>query len=129
MAGRANNAGHIGIGIDGGRWQAHRLAVAFMEGGLSGDVEIDHIDQDKQNNSYENLRKANRQQNGSNRSAPKNNSSGLKGVHYVKKTGKWEGYVHHQYKKYYVGTFDGKESCAIAVSNKRRELHGDFSCD
>lgn len=127
VAGRVNNAGHVGIGLFGERWQAHRLAIAFVEGSLGGDLEVDHKDQDKQNNSYENLRLATRQENSFNRGCPKHNSSGMKGVSFHQGSGKWEGYVHLNGKKHYLGLFENKAECEKAVSDRRYELHGEFS--
>lgn len=125
-AGRVNSSGHIGIGIFGERWQAHRLAIAFVEGYLNGDLEVDHKDQNPKNNRYDNLRVATRQQNSFNRGTPNHNSSGLKGVSFHQGSGKWEGYVHLNGKKYYLGLFEDKETCEKAVTEKRKELHGEF---
>lgn len=126
-AGRVNSAGHIGIGFGGERWQAHRLAVAFMEGSLSGELEIDHKDQDKANNRYSNLRAATKQQNSCNRGYPKSNTSGVKGMSYNTNAGKWEGYVHFNYRKYYLGLFTSEDECKEAIQLKREELHKEFS--
>lgn len=126
-AGRINNAGHIGIGFEGSRWQAHRLAVAFIEGSLSGELEIDHKDQNKINNRYMNLRKATKQQNSCNRGSPRNNTSGVKGMSFNINAGKWEGYVHFNSKKYYLGLFTLEEDCKEAIQLKRKELHKEFA--
>jgi len=125
-AGRIS-AGYVGISFRGERWQAHRLAVAFVEGSLSGEFEVDHIDQDRSNNRYCNLRLSTRKQNSCNRGYPKHNTSGFKGMSFNSNAGKWEGYVHFNYKKYYLGLFLSEEDCKEAITRKREELHKEFA--
>lgn len=126
-AGRVNSAGHIGIGFNGSRWQAHRLAWAYVHGPLKGDVEIDHRDEVKTNNAIGNLRLASKQENSCNRGKNVNNTAGFKGVSYNQNSGKWEAYVNSNGKKYYLGLHDTPELAANSCSEKRKELHGEFA--
>ena len=50
---------------------------------------VDHIDGNSSNNCIENLRDANKAQNGWNSKLNKNNSSGIRGVSWNKQTKKW----------------------------------------
>lgn len=58
---------------------AHRLAVLYMTGEWPSDA-VDHRDLNGTNNRWDNLRPANKSQNGGNRLPSKNNRSGFKGV-------------------------------------------------
>lgn len=56
---------------------------------------IDHINQDKTDNRYENLRNCDQKVNQHNRRGPKDkdNTSGRRGVSWDKEKGKWEAYI------------------------------------
>lgn len=100
--------GYIGINIHGDRFQAHRLAVAFVEGSLSGDIEIDHIDRDRENNAYSNLRKTDRTCNMHNLGVRVNNKTGYRGVHFNK--GKYDASITVNSRKIHLGRFETFES-------------------
>lgn len=102
LAGRLSN-GYVGIGISGNRWQAHRLAVAFVDGSLSGGVEIDHEDHDRSNNRISNLRKVSRTDNSRNFTLVRNNKSGVMGVHLHK--GMYDASITINYQKFHIGRF------------------------
>lgn len=68
-----------------------------------------------------------RSQNNHNQPRRKTNKSGVKGVCWMKKTGKWHGQVCLNYKVHHVGLFDDLEEASIAVRAKREELHGSFA--
>lgn len=127
LAGRINNAGHLGISFNGVRYQAHRLAWGFTYGEVPEDMEIDHKDEDKLNNRISNLRLATKKQNSCNRGAPSNNTSGLKGVAFHKAANKWEAYVNHLGVKYYLGLFETPEEAGAVAAKRRDELHGEYS--
>ncbi len=75
----------------------HRLIMGAAEG-----TEIDHINRDKKDNRKSNLRFATRGLNTINRGLRKDNKSGVVGVSYSKKSGRWQ--VRVQDKHY--GWFD-----------------------
>lgn len=127
MAGRINNAGHLGVGIDGKRYQVHRLVWCMHNGPIPDGFEIDHVDEDKTNNRLGNLRLASRSQNMSNVSSHAHNTSGVKGISFNRAAGKWEAYVHFNYKKYNLGLFENKENAEKEVRIKRDELHKEFA--
>jgi hypothetical protein len=71
----------------------------------------DHINQNKLDNRRNNLRTVNKSQNGFNRPAPSNNTSGVKGVYWTPETRKWRATIKVNYKKYHLGYFlDLKEA-------------------
>ena len=65
----------------------HRLAFVFMEGRLPAGV--DHLDGDKRNNRWVNLDEKVSAGNNLNKSLHKNNTSGVCGVSWSTKKGKW----------------------------------------
>lgn len=100
----------------------HRLILNAPSG-----VQVDHIDGDGLNNTRANLRFATAQQNGWNRPAPRTNTSGYKGVHWVKKDKKWTATIRINGKTYGLGYHDSPEEAAHAYDRAARELHGEFA--
>jgi hypothetical protein len=67
----------------------HRLvAIHFVDNPDESDI-VDHIDRDRQNNNSNNLRWTNKQINSLNSSFSSRNTSGCKGITYLKKNDKW----------------------------------------
>lgn len=66
---------------------------------------FDHKDRNPLNNRKFNLRAATRSENNQNRSMNKNNTSGIKGVHWHKKQCKWHAYITLNYKRIHLGSF------------------------
>lgn len=68
----------------------------------------DHEDRNPLNNRKYNLRPATRSENGQNSSVPKNNTSGIIGVHWHKGQCKWHAYIKINYKRIHLGSFNNK---------------------
>ena len=80
VAGNINiSTGYYVIAINYRDYQAHRLAWFYMTGKWPND-QIDHIDQNKLNNRWDNLREATPQQNNRNVPVRKNSTTGITGV-------------------------------------------------
>jgi hypothetical protein len=86
-------------------------------------AQIDHRDQNKQNDRWNNLREATPSQNGTN--YPSRNKYGHKGVGFA--GGKWHARISVLGSRKYVGWFDTKEQASEAYANAARELHGEFA--
>lgn len=95
----------------------HRYVMNAKEGEL-----IDHINGDKLNNRKSNLRPVNKSQNAMNSKIPINNTSGVKGVYWDKRSNKWESAIHINGKKKSLGYFKDKEE-AIRI---RKQAEKDF---
>ena len=80
-------------------------------------VQIDHINQEKQDNRFENLRLASNSMNMQNRGVQRNNMSGIKNVSWHRETQKWRADVKRNGKKHYLGVFATKEEAALAVQS------------
>lgn len=75
---------------------------------------VDHIDQNKTNNVFSNLRLATYSQNGMNRDATKSNKLGMKGVCFDAKVGKYKASIRVNGKHKHLGYFDNPD-CAFAA--------------
>ena len=123
VAGRVNN-GYREIGIKNIRYLAHRLAWLYVHGEWP-QHQIDHIDGDKLNNLIANLRLATNSQNGANRGAPADNTSGYKGVSRAKQ--RWRAVISVKGRYRHLGTFGTAEEAYAAYCKAARELHGEFA--
>jgi len=120
-AGSLRNDGYIYVMFDGQRALAHRFAWLYMTGEWPTQ-EIDHIDGDKANNAFANLRQVSRRVNTENkRKARKNNTTGLLGV--SRKGTRFVAAIMHRGNKTYLGVFDTAEAAHMAYVKEKRRIH------
>lgn len=117
------DTGYVRIGLFGKRILAHRLAWLYMTGSLPKE-QIDHIDGNRANNKWDNLREANNAQNNRNGGLRVNNTSGFKGVYFNQ--GKWRAQITVDYKVKYLGTFSSAEEGHLAYIAASKKYHGEF---
>ena len=86
--------------------------------------QIDHIDGNRTNNRFENLRGANALESARNRTVHKNNKLGLKGV--TKRGNTYISRMYNQGKDAYIGTFKTAEEASEAYERKSKEIYGKF---
>lgn len=84
---------------------------------------IDHIDRNKLNNNPENLRAVSRSANKINSDISPRNTSGVKGVCWNKKRGKWHSYIVLQGKTFDLGHFYEKEDAINARVLAEKTFH------
>lgn len=115
---------YIFISLDSKLYKAHRLAWLYVYGKWP-DMELDHIDGNKKNNSILNLRDVDRKTNSTNeRVARKSNlSSGLLGVTWDKVNKKWVSQIMVNGKNKKIGRFATKEQAHLAYLEEKRKLH------
>lgn len=107
-------------------YRAHRLAWFYMTGTWPYG-EIDHINGDRQDNRFANLRACTHIQNNHNQTVRRNNSSGVKGVYWSKSLRKWRGQVCLNYRIHHTPAFESIEDAAEAVRLLREQLHGEYA--
>lgn len=105
--------------------KAHRV-VWFLHHGTLPDL-IDHRDAITSNNVVKNLREANEIQNHANSKKHKDNSSGVKGISWDKRTNSWIAKCCLNYKQYTIGRFKDLDAAIEALVAKRNELHKEFA--
>lgn len=115
------------IEIYGVRWQEHRLAFLYMTGDVPG--MIDHMDGNPSNNAWDNLQASSYAENSKNRAMSRNNTSGVNGVSWHKRIGKWAANVRLDSKLKHLGYFvDFDEAARVAQSardgNEFSSRHG-----
>jgi hypothetical protein len=104
----------------------HRLVAIHFIPNPYNKLYVDHIDNNPQNNSINNLRWCTQQENQQNKKIKINNTSGFKGVHYCKSHNKWKAEIGHNYKNIRLGYFEKVEDAIIARYNKAKEIQGEF---
>jgi len=114
VVGDVKAQGYRYIGVCGDRHRAHRLAFLYMTGAFPTE-QVDHIDGDRDNNRWANLREANNAENARNMRLKKNNSSGICGVsRLVRKTEKWRARITVSGSERHLGVFDSLEKAIAA---------------
>lgn len=123
-AGHLNDCGYIIIRIFGRSIRAHRLAWYWITGKFPA-VGIDHIDQDRANNTWSNLREATHTVNARNMRLRNTNTSGVCGVHFFKRTGKWQASIRVSMKSIHLGMFSKKKDAIDArkAAEKKYGFH------
>jgi hypothetical protein len=124
-AGRLSWQGYWETGINGKKYGNHRL-IFLMKNGYLPSL-IDHIDGNPKNNLIENLREATYEQNNHNAKLHIGNTSGVKGVHWHKRSKKWLARVGVSGRRTHVGYYSTIEEASKAVQEAREKLHGEFA--
>lgn len=120
--GTVTRYGYVYLKIDGHGFMAHRLAWLYMTGNWpNGD--IDHINGDRADNRWSNLREATRKQNAAN--SKKRKSHGIKGVHLI--SGKWVALIYRNGRNERLGSFDTMEEAAAARRVAAEQIDGAFA--
>ena len=122
----AVSGGYRRIKIDCRLYAAHRLAWLYQTRSWPPDM-IDHIDGNKLNNRFRNLREATRSENNSNSKRPANNSSGFKGVSYRKQVGRWTAQITVNNKRSHIGYFNTPEAAHAAYVRAAKQSRGEFA--
>jgi hypothetical protein len=118
------NDGYVLIGLDGVRYRAHRLAWLYMTGEWpTPGFEVDHINRNRSDNRFANLRLANRSQNLVNSKTYTNNTSGFRGVSFHRASGLWKAVACD----HYLGYFKTKEEAYFAYCRAMAKLHPGFT--
>lgn len=118
------NTRYFSVFVCGKTVYLHKIIFEMFNGDYSG--EVDHKDTDTYNNLKENLRPATHQANTQNVGLRQDNSSGIKGVHFNKVTGKYVAQTTEVGKRKYLGSFNTAEEAGAAYVAAASILHGEF---
>ena len=98
-------AGYLSSSIDGKVYKSHRLAFLYMTGSFPLE-QVDHINQVKHDNRWENLRDVTAGENLKNQSMQRRNTSGCTGVRWDEARQKWNAQISADGKMKWLGRFD-----------------------
>lgn len=118
----ANSHGYLVSTILGRLYTAHRVAWCIMEGQWPF-LQVDHINGDRKDNRWSNLRAASNSTNHKNQKMPRTNTSGTVGIHQDKRTGSWVAQIYDNGRRINLGTFADKQH-AIAARLKAEMQFG-----
>lgn len=118
VAGTVHYLGYRQVKVDGTIYRVHRLIWKLVTGEDPGNLSVDHIDGNKLNNAWENLRLANAFQ-------QQMNKPGVKGVHKLNriKKDRWVACFRHKQ----LGIFDTEEEARNAYLTAYKEAAGEFA--
>ena len=119
------NTGYLMARVDGDAWNLHKIIYEMHHGDT--DSAIDHKNRNKSDNAIDNLRLATKSQNEANTEKRSTNSSGYKGVYWLKNAKKWRAKIDYNKKQIHIGLFVDKHDAAKAYNEKARELHGEYA--
>lgn len=122
VAGSINKTGYWHLRIDGGTYQAHRVAWLYQFGKWPAS-DIDHINRTKNDNRIANLREITASQNQQNTGARKNNPTGFKGVSLHKQRNQWRAQIRVNNRNKYLGLFKSPEDAFAAYQAEAAKHH------
>jgi hypothetical protein len=116
-------SGYLRVQVGLRKYLVARLAWLWMTGHWPKD-DVDHVDLDRSNNRWGNLRDATRSQNVANSGRRANNKSGFKGVTF--KNDRWRATIVVAGRCLHLGYFQTPEEAHEAYRTASQQLHGEF---
>ena len=123
---RASKSKYPMISFNGNSYLAHRIAWV-LKTKKNPELDIDHINGDKWDNRWSNLRVATTSQNCQNKPIHTKSKSGVKGVCFHKLTGKWFAQIKINGKHVFRKLFNTIEEAEIEIKKQRLIYHKEFS--
>jgi len=124
---RLHPNGYFRVNVDKEGFLAHRIIWKLITGQEPSNVDIDHIDGVRNNNSWHNLRLASRSQNLSNCKRHRDNSSGYKGVHWDKKNRLWVASIYVRGVYHFLGRYASAGQAHNAYVEAANNLNGEYA--
>ena len=121
VAGRIANNGYADICIHYKRFGAHRLAWLYVTG--QWPVEIDHINGDRADNRFENLRNCTHIENCQNYGVRASNKSGFTGASLHRKSGLWRASIRANGRVKHLGVHKTPQEAHEAYLAAKRKFH------
>jgi hypothetical protein len=126
MAGSRQSRGYWHIKINRRLYMAHRLAWLYVTGEWPiGHIE--HVNGNRSDNRFANLRVATNSENAWNSRICVNNACGYKGVHYKKRLKKFVAQINVDGRVYHLGVFKTATEAHAAYCKAAKEYFGEFA--
>jgi hypothetical protein len=122
QAGYLRPTGYVIITLNYKRYRAHRLAWLYMYGVWPKD-QLDHINRVSHNNRIANLREVSNSENQQNSGIQTNNTSGHKGVSWIKGRRKWHAKIRLNNNFIHLGIFINLDDAVAARKQAEEQLH------
>ena len=119
-------AGYSTLSICKRPYYQHRLAFLYMTGSWPS-AQVDHIDRDKRNNAWSNLRPASQSENCRNTGPNSRSQLGIKGVSYLARTKRFSAKIFISGKNKHLGYFATAVEAQDAYLTRATELFGPFA--
>jgi hypothetical protein len=126
-AGYKNKRGYIEIRYNHKTYNAHRIAWYLQTGHDPQVMKIDHINNERSDNRFSNLRLATEKQNARNRKKGEGVTSKYKGVHWYKRHQKWRASIGHAGGCIHLGYFEDEYEAHLAYCRAALRLQGEFA--
>ena len=117
---------YVSVSLNGSRYLAQRLIWLVVTGEWPS-TDVDHVNGDKRDNRFNNLRLATRSQNNGNSGIKKSNASGVKGVHWGAKHDKWRASISEHGKIINLGRYDCIAAASFAYQIAADKHFGEFA--
>jgi HNH endonuclease len=125
VAGDIDRLGYRRINVNGSRYRAHRLAWLYITG--EWPAGLDHVNGNRSDNRWCNLREATQSQNNANTPMREDNTSGFKGVSWNKHACKWDSRIHVNDRQLFLGLFATPERAFLEYCFAAWRHFGDFA--
>ncbi len=120
------STGYKKVYINGRHYYIHRIAWLIVTGKWPVH-EIDHINCNKADNRWHNMREANHCENARNRGGDPRNITGIKGVHWRKRANRWTSSIRVNKKLIHLGYFNSPKEAHNAYRNAAEKFHKKFA--
>ena len=121
-AGNLHNTGYLQVMYKGKCYQVHVIIYEMHYGPIPSGMIIDHDDRNRTNNYPGNLKLTNHAGNMRNKSMDKRNTSGVTGVRWYEKLGKWSARISVNGKLKHLGYFDTIKEASAARERAKKLL-------
>lgn len=119
-----NLNGYKAVKLGGKIYYTHRLAFLYVTGDMP--KYVDHINGDRADNRWDNLRVATVTENNRNRTVTKKSQSGVTGVTWNQKQGQWVARITIDRQPINLGSFDNVKEAAKVATEARTKAYGIF---
>lgn len=128
VAGSVSDKGYWVIPFAKSYYKAHRIVWILINGFVPKNMQIDHLDRNRQNNHIKNLRLVDFHKNRRNSSKSKNNTTNFTGVHwyyskgYTYCTAKWQQDSKIKVKRFSVKKYGLLEAFNLACEHRKQKI-------